>query len=166
MVMFHCNATNFQRVSSPFFYGFPMIFFPCWSIFSYGFSYEFPMFSHPKWWFAMVVSIVFCVFPRGFPGFPIIFPCSSIFLWIFQRFSHDFLIFLWVFLWFSYAFQPPLCAFFSEELMLACRQLGHVVSEALAAVVAATVVSSAGGGGGRHLCIYIYIIYIRCIFDL
>lgn len=33
----------------------------------------------------------------------------------------------------------------SKELMLACRQLGHVVSEALAAVVAATVVSSAGG---------------------
>lgn len=30
--------------------------------------------------------------------------------------------------------------------MLACRQLGHVVSEALAAVVAATVVSATGGG--------------------
>lgn len=29
--------------------------------------------------------------------------------------------------------------------MLACRQLGHVVSEALAAVVAATVVSATGG---------------------
>lgn len=33
----------------------------------------------------------------------------------------------------------------SKELMLACRQLGHVVSEALAAVVAATVVSATGG---------------------
>ncbi|CAJ1398935.1 unnamed protein product [Effrenium voratum] len=33
----------------------------------------------------------------------------------------------------------------SKELMLACRQLGHTVSEALAAVVAATVVAKEGG---------------------
>jgi hypothetical protein len=39
---------------------------------------------------------------------------------------------------------PKKCAPAAQELMLACRQLGHVVSEALAAVVAATVVSSAG----------------------
>eukprot|EP00913_Durusdinium_trenchii_P029500 g27652.t1 len=34
-----------------------------------------------------------------------------------------------------------------EELMLACRQLGHVVSEALAALVAATVMNTGSGGG-------------------
>lgn len=35
----------------------------------------------------------------------------------------------------------------SKELMLACRQLGHVVSEALAALVAATVMNTGSGGG-------------------
>lgn len=36
----------------------------------------------------------------------------------------------------------------SKELMLACRQLGHVVSEALAAIVAATVVNHQPNQGG------------------
>eukprot|EP00439_Symbiodinium_sp_Y106_P053819 s1487_g7.t1 len=36
----------------------------------------------------------------------------------------------------------------SKELMLACRQLGHVVSEALAAIVAATVVNNQPNQGG------------------
>ena len=49
---------------------------------------------------------------------------------------------------------PKKCAPAAQELMLACRQLGHVVSEALAAVVAATVVSSAGAAKKVPLIVF------------